>query len=388
MSSFRNQMQQGRSALDSLNRLSTGDDSTVVALSNIRVDGGTQPRAELDEQLVAEYADEMLAGTEFPAVDLVYDGQDYWLVDGFHRVAAAKRAQSASIKAIVESGTRRDAVLRSVGVNAAHGKRRSNADKRRAVLTLLADEEWSQWSDNRIAQQCKVSNRFVGNLRQTLSLNGSKMDDDQPEAAVERLAETANIKPEIVARAQENVQQREAAGARRVERGGQVYEQQVGGDARREAAQQRQQSDGGSRMANLRNYLYASTAARLKSLIVMGYILADELPTLRGLEVEGQNRKSVIEMIEGEMRTPQQQAPPAPAPAPKPAAQQRQEREAVRQKMDALLDEMDRPNGDEGSASPTVFVVRDEYDMQDLAGYLRDLLRDGAGARVEVTEIE
>ena len=36
----------------------------------------------------------------------------------------------------------------------AHGLRRSNADKRRAVLTLLNNEEWAKWSAREIAKAC------------------------------------------------------------------------------------------------------------------------------------------------------------------------------------------------------------------------------------------
>jgi len=45
------------------------------------------------------------------------------------------------------NGTQRDAILHSVGANATHGLRRSNQDKRKAVVTLLEDNEWCQWSD-------------------------------------------------------------------------------------------------------------------------------------------------------------------------------------------------------------------------------------------------
>ncbi len=68
----------------------------------------------------------------------------------------------------VRQGTQRDAVLYSCGANATHGLRRTNADKRRAVLRLLEDSEWSQWSDREIARQCGVSNRFVSNLRKSI----------------------------------------------------------------------------------------------------------------------------------------------------------------------------------------------------------------------------
>ena len=40
------------------------------------------------------------------------------------------------------------------GANAAHGFPRSNEDKRRAVLKLLNDAEWSHWSNCKIAKQC------------------------------------------------------------------------------------------------------------------------------------------------------------------------------------------------------------------------------------------
>lgn len=43
---------------------------------------------------------------------------------------------------------------------------------------LLTDPEWGQWSDREIARQCKVSNRFVSNLRHELSVNGSQIASD------------------------------------------------------------------------------------------------------------------------------------------------------------------------------------------------------------------
>jgi hypothetical protein len=70
-----------------------------------------------------------------------YDGAEYWLADGFHRVHAAQKLRRLTIAADVRQGTRRDAVLLSARANAEHGLRRTNEDKRRAVLTLLADPE-------------------------------------------------------------------------------------------------------------------------------------------------------------------------------------------------------------------------------------------------------
>jgi len=120
--------------------------SLVPALTDIRIDGGTQPRTEFNEDVIAEYAQLLPEGAEFPAITVYFDGAHYWLADGFHRYWAAKRA-NAELSINVIHGSNRDAILHSVGANAKHGLRRSNQDKRKAVTTLLLDKEWCQWSD-------------------------------------------------------------------------------------------------------------------------------------------------------------------------------------------------------------------------------------------------
>lgn len=143
--------------------------NNALALTSIRVDGGTQTRAAIDWMVVGEYADAMRGGASFPPVTVFYDGSDYWLADGFHRYHAASKTALPTIPADVRQGTRRDAVLHSVGVNDTHGLRRTNADKRRAVETLLRDAEWVLWSDREIARRCAVVHTFVGDIRRILS---------------------------------------------------------------------------------------------------------------------------------------------------------------------------------------------------------------------------
>src|SRR3954452_4224513 len=124
----------------------------TVPLDMIRLDGGTQPRAAIDESLVAEYAEAMENRVRFPPVVAFTDGADTWLADGFHRWHAGKRAGLMTIATDLRQGSRRDAIFFSVGANAAHGQRRTPEDRRRAVQTLLGDPEWSRWSDRRIAK--------------------------------------------------------------------------------------------------------------------------------------------------------------------------------------------------------------------------------------------
>lgn len=145
----------------------------TVHAEAIRADGGTQPRARLSESVVSEYAESLAGGAKFPPVALYFDGESYWLADGFHRLAAYREAGIQNIPADIHSGTRRDAILHSVGSNAAHGLRRTNEDKRRAVETLLRDEEWSRWSDREIARRCGVHHQLVARLRQSLDDSSS-----------------------------------------------------------------------------------------------------------------------------------------------------------------------------------------------------------------------
>lgn len=164
---------------------------TKLELSVIRTDGGTQTRAKFNQEVIEEYADAMKAGVLFPPVEVFYDGQVYWLADGFHRLAAADLAGLRTIPVDLRQGTRREAVLFSVGANAAHGLRRTNADKRQSVATLLNDPEWSQWSDREIARQAGVSDRFVNRLRKELTANRSQSTSRK--AANGRIINVANI---------------------------------------------------------------------------------------------------------------------------------------------------------------------------------------------------
>ncbi|PON13693.1 hypothetical protein C2W62_33025 [Candidatus Entotheonella serta] len=166
----------------------------TVILDDIRTDGGTQPREYLNELVLSEYAESMTGGTVFPPLILFFDGSHYWLADGFHRFFAAKKCGTQDITADVRQGTRRDARLYAVGANATHGLRRTNADKRRAALTLLQDEEWQRWSNREIARQCGVTHTFVAKLRREL-LEESPSSAAAPSARTETASATTPPRP-------------------------------------------------------------------------------------------------------------------------------------------------------------------------------------------------
>lgn len=143
--------------------------TVVVKIQSIVRDSETQQREKINVEVVAEYADSMRCGVRLPPIDLFFDGAQYWISDGFHRVNAAEEMGALDILANVCEGTRRDARLKSFGVNAEHGLRRTNADKRRSALGMLIDKEWGQWTNRDIAKHCKVTPQMVDRLRNEFS---------------------------------------------------------------------------------------------------------------------------------------------------------------------------------------------------------------------------
>lgn len=145
------------------------DGTMMLPLEAIRLDGGTQPRASIDYDTMADYADAMIAGTVFPPVLVFYDGTSYWLADGFHRVDAAKHTPVAEIACEVRQGTQQDAQWYSFSANKTNGLRRTNEDKQRAVKAALAHPKAASLSNRQIADHVGVDEGTVRNWREKLT---------------------------------------------------------------------------------------------------------------------------------------------------------------------------------------------------------------------------
>lgn len=97
---------------------------------------GLQTRCALDERTVAEYAEAMADGAEFPPVvvfSMPTGRKHFWLADGFHRVEAALRNGQDELWCEIRNGGFIDALRWALGCNAKHGKRITNEDKQNAM---------------------------------------------------------------------------------------------------------------------------------------------------------------------------------------------------------------------------------------------------------------
>lgn len=142
-----------------------------ISIHDIRRDGGTQPRAELDENHIEDLVFALTQGAVFDAILLYFDGINYWLTDGFHRLAATIRRGIDKIKAEVRQGTQQDAQWHSFTVNQHQSLKRSNADKQRAIIGALKHPYGHLKSNKEIARHCGVSETSIKGWRQKLEDN-------------------------------------------------------------------------------------------------------------------------------------------------------------------------------------------------------------------------
>ncbi|MCK6458110.1 MAG: ParB/RepB/Spo0J family partition protein [Phycisphaerae bacterium] len=140
----------------------------------MRIDGDTQPRTAINPGIVQEYAEAMQAGVEFPPITVVHDGATYWLVDGFHRFFAHRRLNRQQIKAEVVAGELADARWLSVAANKAHGLRRTNDDKAKAVIRAIKLKP--DLSNPAIAEHVGVGEAMVRRYRESLETRKSTSD--------------------------------------------------------------------------------------------------------------------------------------------------------------------------------------------------------------------
>ena len=135
-----------------------------ININIIRLDGNTQARVSLDEQVVDSYAELMKEGTEFPPIVVFHDGSDYWLADGFHRYFALKKNNSSLVSVEVHHGTRKDAKWFGYGANGKKGKGWEKQDLRKIMAEIIEDADYKDKTNAEIARHIGISKMHVGRL--------------------------------------------------------------------------------------------------------------------------------------------------------------------------------------------------------------------------------
>ena len=173
-------------------------DTPTLHLDQIRIDGGTQPRVAINEQVVDEYAELLAGGVTLPPVTVFFDGATYWLADGFHRYWANKRIQCDHVFADIRQGTQRDAQWHAFGANADHGLRRTRDDIAHILKKVFSDDRWSKTPVREIAKHTGIPKSTVQDHRQRILSGSGQYDSGErtfthPKTGKPATMHTANI---------------------------------------------------------------------------------------------------------------------------------------------------------------------------------------------------
>ena len=77
--------------------------TSLLSVDAINLD--FQPSENLSEDIVSTYVDTLRRGDQLPPVRVRYDGTNYFLEDGFHRIQAMRLTGVAQTEAEIHPGT-------------------------------------------------------------------------------------------------------------------------------------------------------------------------------------------------------------------------------------------------------------------------------------------
>jgi phage N-6-adenine-methyltransferase len=164
-----------------------------VKTTSIRRDGGMQPRGSLNWDYVKELMAAIEDGAKLPPVDVTYDGQEYWLWDGYHRWQAHNDLGLLDIAATLHQGDQATAQWESYGTNQTHGLRRSNDDKERAARAALRHPKAAALSNREIARHLGVDEKTIRKYREDMTATAEIPQSTNRIGADGRTINTANI---------------------------------------------------------------------------------------------------------------------------------------------------------------------------------------------------
>ena len=142
---------------------------THLPLQKICYDQGTQFRKDGDPKVQEEYAALMKEGVVFPPVEIIFDGQGYYLWDGFTRFFAATEIGAPHIACHVTNGSLRDAQILACSANKTNGQARSSQTKRGIIEFLLADDVWGKKTHEEMATHAGVTHSYVSRVARDIT---------------------------------------------------------------------------------------------------------------------------------------------------------------------------------------------------------------------------
>lgn len=135
--------------------------ATTVPLGSLR--GATSPRVSGESLRHVQ----LLAQSDTVLPPIIVHRKTMCVIDGMHRVCAARLRGEREIQARFYEGPEADAFVLAVKVNRAHGLPLSLADRKAAAARIIASHP--QWSDRAIGEVTALSHKTVGAIRNGLN---------------------------------------------------------------------------------------------------------------------------------------------------------------------------------------------------------------------------
>jgi len=141
--------------------------ASSIRVDSIVMDERLMFREKIDEELIESYYERYRNGFYMPPIK-VYEVKNVGrlLVDGFHRLTAAKKANLEYIDAVLEYGSYDDAEWAAANANLTHGKALNRKERRKVAALYL--KRYPERSDSWIAEDVGLSDKTVAEVRREL----------------------------------------------------------------------------------------------------------------------------------------------------------------------------------------------------------------------------
>jgi hypothetical protein len=149
-----------------VNRDDSHTRTKTLLRGQIRTDGGTQSRAGINNEYVARYREMYQEGLRPKPLIVYFDGANYWLAAGFHRLLAGEQAGLTEFECEVRPGTQKDAIVFSLSDNSEHGAPRTEKDIDFALAKAHTYPEMENLGSREMARQCGCSKSKVNYWRE------------------------------------------------------------------------------------------------------------------------------------------------------------------------------------------------------------------------------
>lgn len=175
--------------------MSTSQAPTVeIRIADLRTSDELQCRVDgINAEVVEDYTLEYIQSAVFPPLTVYRDDDVYWVVDGRHRLEAARRAGRLTITCQVYDGDFELARWQSLHANTTNGLRRSHRDTQEAISRALQHPLGVKLSDSQIAVHVGCSSPTVRKYREQLEADSKILKSDQRMGRDGRTIQTANI---------------------------------------------------------------------------------------------------------------------------------------------------------------------------------------------------